>query len=263
MKETFKQELQDLFSSSQVNQNIKLVTLNPVLENNIIKVGGHLKNVIDIPNNLKHQIILPRHHPVTDLLILHYHKSNHHYGRDQTVALVRERYWIVKPNSIIRKVLSTGLLCKHRCSMPKPQLVGNVPKERIAPCKLTFTMGGFDCFVPASIKQYEWTRISCNKQIKRYGVLFTCLSTRAVHLELSIDMTTDSFLMTLQRFIAQRSEPDIIWCGNESNFFGNEEELKKTQQNVKHDLIAKYWHYETKNGYLYQQSVPVWEKLGK
>ena len=93
--------------------------------------------------------------------------------------------------------------------------------------------------------------------------MFTCLSTRAVHLELSIDMTTDSFLMTLQRFIAQRSEPDIIWCGNESNFFGNEEELKKTQQNVKHDLIAKYWHYETKNGYLYQQSVPVWEKLGK
>ena len=39
--------------------------------------------------------------------------------------------------------------------MPKPQLVGNVPKERIAPCKLTFTMGGFDCFVPATIKQYE------------------------------------------------------------------------------------------------------------
>ena len=90
-KEIFKQELQDLFSSSQVNQNSKLVTLNPILDNNIIKVGGPLKNIIGIPNNLKHQIILPRHHPVTDLLILHYHKSNHHCGKDQTPALLRER----------------------------------------------------------------------------------------------------------------------------------------------------------------------------
>ena len=87
-KKTFKQELQDLFSSSQVNQNSKLVTLNPTLDNNIIKVGGHLKNIIGIPNNLKHQIILPRHHPVTDLLILNYHKSNHHCGTDRTLALL-------------------------------------------------------------------------------------------------------------------------------------------------------------------------------
>ena len=112
-KETFKQELQDLFSSSQVNQNSKLVTLNPTLDNNIIKVGGRLKNIIGIPNNLKHQIILPRHHPVADLLILHHRKSNHHCGRDRTLTLLRERYWIVKAKSIIRKVLLIFLLCKH------------------------------------------------------------------------------------------------------------------------------------------------------
>ena len=52
-KEKFKQELQDLFSASQVNQNSKLVTLNPILDNNIIKAGGRLKKIIDIPNNLK------------------------------------------------------------------------------------------------------------------------------------------------------------------------------------------------------------------
>ena len=114
-KKTFKQELQDLFSSSQVNQNSKLVTLNPTLDNNIIKVGGCLKNIIGIPNNLKHQITLPRHHVVTDLLIIHYHKSNNHCGRDQTLPLLRERCWIVKAKSIIRKVLSTCLLC---CLLP-------------------------------------------------------------------------------------------------------------------------------------------------
>ena len=74
-------------------------------------------------------MILPRHHPVTDLLILHYHKSNHHCGRDQTLALLRERYWIVKAKSIIRKVLSTCLLCKHARSMTKPQLMGTYQRK--------------------------------------------------------------------------------------------------------------------------------------
>ena len=166
-KEAFKQELEDLFSSSQVNQNSKLVTLNPILDNNIIKVGGRLKNIIDILNNLKHQIIFPRHPHVIDLLILHYHKSNHHCGRDQTLALHRERYWIVKAKSIIRKVLSTCLLCKHSCSMPKPQFMGNLQKERTAVFKPPFTITGVNCFGPVTIKQYKRTRTSNNNQIKR------------------------------------------------------------------------------------------------
>ena len=208
------------------------MTFNPILDNNIIKVGGRLKNIIGIPNNLKHQIILPRHHPVTDLLILLYHKSNHHCGRDQTLALLRERYWIVKAKSIIRKVLST---CKHARSMPKPQLMGNLPKERIAVFKPPFTITGVDCFGPVTIKQYKRTRASNNKQIKRYGVLFTCLTTRAIHLKLSIYMTTDSFLTTLRWFIAWRGEPDIIWCDN----VGVEKELEQALQNVQHDFIEK------------------------
>ena len=106
-------------------------------------------------------------------------------------------YWKVKAKSIIPKVLSSCLLCKHRRSMPKLQLMGNLPKERIAVFKPA-THTGVDCFGPVTIKQYKRTRTSNNKQTKRCGVLFTCLTTRAVHLELSIDMTTDSFLMTLR-----------------------------------------------------------------
>ena len=75
-------------------------------------------------------------------------------------------------------------------------------------------------------------------QIINKQSLLACLTTRAVHLELSIDMTTDSFLMALRRFIAGRGELDIIWC-NRSNFAGVKKELKQVLQNVKNDLIAK------------------------
>ena len=63
--------------------------------------------------------------------------------------------------------------------------------------------------------------------------------TKAVHLELSIDKPTDSFLMTLRRFIARRGEPDITWCDNGSNFVGVEMELQQALQNVNHDFTGK------------------------
>ena len=94
--------------------------------------------------------------------------------------------------------------------MPKPQLVGNLPKERIAVFKTPFTITGVDCFGPDTIKQYKRKRTSKNKQKKRHRVLFTCLTTRTVHLELSIDMKTDKFFMTLRQFIARAGEPDIM-----------------------------------------------------
>ena len=52
-------------------------------------------------------------------------------------------------------------------------------------------------------------------------------------------MTTDNFLMRLQRFIAWRGEPDIIWCDKGSNFVDVEKELKQALQNVNHDFIGK------------------------
>ena len=166
-KEVFKQELQDLFSSSHISQDRELVTLNPILENNIIKVVGRLKDVIDIPDNLNHQF---------------------------------------KAKLIIRKDFSTCLLCKHHRLMAKPLLMGNLSKERIDVFKLPFTITVVNCFRPATIKQYKQTRTSNNNQKKRYGVLFTCLTKMAVHLELSIDMTTNSFFMTLRRPIARKGD---------------------------------------------------------
>ena len=210
-----------------------------MLDNNIIKVGGRLKNVNNIPSSIRHQIILPQNHPVTNLIIHYHHEINHHCGRNQTLALIREKYWIVKGKSVIRKVLATCLICKHRSSSPKPQYMGDLPKERIAVFKPPFTISGVDCFGPMTIKQYKRTRSSSNNQQKRYGVIYTCLTTRAVHIELSIDMTTDSFLMTLRRFIARRDEPDIIWCDNGTNFTGVEKELKLALQNIDYDTIAK------------------------
>lgn len=53
---------------------------------------------------------------------------------------------------------------------------------------------------------------------KRWGILFTCLLTRAVHIDIVKDQSTESFMHTFRRHIARYGIPKIVWCDNASNF---------------------------------------------
>ena len=72
---------------------------------------------------------------------------------------------------------------------------------------------------------------------KRYGALFTCLTTRAVHLELASDLSTDIFILALRRFIARRGKPKEILSDNGTNFIGANRELRKALQDLNQSKI--------------------------
>ena len=76
-------------------------------------------------------------------------------------------------------------------------------------------------------------------EVKRYGCIFTCLTTRAVHNEVSFTLDTDSFINALQRFVARRGQPKIIRSDNGTNFVGANKELRKAVQELKEDKINK------------------------
>ena len=94
--------------------------------------------------------------------------------------------------------------------MPKLQLISDLPKERIAIFKPPFTITEADCFGQVTIKQYKQPRKSKNNQIRRNWFLFTHLTTKPVRLDLSRNITTNSFLMTLQQFTLKRISYDIL-----------------------------------------------------
>ena len=83
-------------------------------------------------------------------------------------------------------------------------------------------------------------------QVKRYGCIFTCLTVRAVHLEISHSLTTDSFINALRRFIARRGAPDYIYSNNESNFVGATKILRDS---------LREWNQHQINDYLRQQEI--------
>lgn len=62
--------------------------------------------------------------------------------------------------------------------------------------------------------------------MKRYGVLFTCLAIRAIHIEVVPSLDTDSFINALRRFAARRGQVWELRSDNGTNFVGAERELR-------------------------------------
>ena len=241
-KETFTSEYQCLKSNSPLKIRSKLLQLSPILVNNLIKVGGRLTHS-NLPQYHKYQTILPANHHVTTLIINHFHENYHHCGRDQTLAVIREQFWIINGKSIVKKSLNKCIPCRKQKITPQPQFMSDLPEERLAYNEPAFSFTGTDYFGPLIVKQSKKTRQNLG-QCKRYGVVFTCLTTRALHLELAGDLSTDSFILALRRFIARRGQPNTIWSDNGTNYVGAERELrtllaKLNQNKISSTLINK------------------------
>ena len=100
--------------------------------------------------------------------------------------------------------------------------MADLPADRteVAP---PFTNVGFDIFGPWMIRSRKTCGGAAN--CKRWGLVFTCLSSRAIHIELLESMDASSFICTLRRFFALRSPVSILWCNRGTNFIGGKSEL--------------------------------------
>lgn len=120
----------------------------------------------------------------------------------------------------MRSEVKQCLACRIRKATPAQPSTGNHPHTRLAHHQRPFTYTGLDYFGPLMVT------VGRTKQ-KRYGVLFTCLTTRAVHLEVAGSLSTDSAIMALRRFIARRNCPSELHSDNGTNLRGADVELKK------------------------------------
>ena len=222
-RQEFSSEWKALRENRPIPASSKLRKLDPMLHKGVICVGGRLDNA-DGDDASKHPIVLPSHH-LSRLIIRDVHERNAHVGCNHTLAHLRKKYFILKGYSLVSSVLSGCVACKKHHSKPMQQKMGNLPKERIEADKPPFTYVGVDYFGPMNVKFRRGT-------VKRYGCLFTCLVTRAVHLEVACALDSDSFLMALHRFIARRGKPQKIFSDNGTNFVGAERELTQEIQAI-------------------------------
>ena len=136
-------------------------------------------------------------------------------------------------------------------------MMASLPSDRLQVAPV-FSKVGVDFFGPLRVKHLR-------KQEKRYGCLFTCLVTRAVHLEVAFSLSTDSFIMCLTRFIARRGKPTVIYSDNGTNFVGANRELRECINDCNQDMIGRVLSQERIQWVFNPPAAPhmggVWERL--
>ncbi|XP_074653617.1 uncharacterized protein LOC141907774 [Tubulanus polymorphus] len=224
------EEIADLRSHRPISRTSKILPLTPKLdENGVLRVGGRLKNA-PIAEAAKHPILLPKNHEVTRLIIHHYHHQMFHGGLAVTMNEIRQKFWIPECRSTVKKLVRRCAYCIKRRAKPQPPIMADLPAARFDTAS-PFSSVGIDYFGPLQVRKFRKTE-------KRYGLLVTCLATRAVHLEVAYSLDTDSFIMALRRFIARRGKPKRIYSDNGTNFTGGEKELRDQLTKLNQTKIA-------------------------
>jgi hypothetical protein len=114
--------------------------------------------------------------------------------------------------------------------------MGQLPIERVTP-DIVFESTGVDYAGPVYTK-YGYVRKPT--VVKSYVCVFVSLSVKAVHLELVSDLTSDSFVAALRRFIARRGKPKIIWSDHGTNFVGAKNDLKELEQFLNNQRVQDH-----------------------
>ena len=171
--------------------------LDPFIDKDgILRVGGRLKHA-DIPDQVKHPVILPKNSHITNLVVKCYHERINHQGKGMTLNEIRSRgFWIIGGSSVVGSTIASCVTCRKLQGAVLEQKMSDLPEDRLD-CYPPFTYCGVDYFGPFTIKEGR-------KVLKRYGILFTCMSSRAVHLETATSLDTDSFINALRRFLSRR-----------------------------------------------------------
>ena len=125
----------------------------------------------------------------------------------------------------------------RKCLLNHKTLMSDLPKEQFAINVKPFSKTRIYYFGPIYVKTSRRTQ-STQGNNKKYGILFTCLTTHAKHVEMAGDLSTDSFLMSLRRFISRRGNISITFSDNGTNLVSAEKELRLALKNVDFDLVT-------------------------
>ena len=205
----------------------------------MLRVGGRLKNS-DLDIVEKHPIILHRDSYIATLIVRHYHTNIHHQGRHLTEGAVRSAgYWIVGCKRLISKLIHLCVSCKRLRGKLSTQKMADLPTDRLEPAP-PFTFVGVDAFGPWEVVTRRTRGGSANS--KRWAILFTCLTVRAIHIEIVEEMSSSAFINALRRFTSVRGHVRIFRSDNGTNFVGATNDLNISAINVEDSKIADYLH---------------------
>ena len=194
-------------------------------EQGLLHAYGRLENIRSLPNEMRNPVILPKGHQMVDLLLKHLHAKRAHCGFKSLIYEWRKRFWIAGVQKMAKQVTSKCVTCKKLRRKSMGQLMGQLPKLRVA--------AGFPAFSSTALDMFGPFRVKVGRKTLKEGhvIIFTCMTTKAIHLELVTDKTIDTFLMAFHRFAwLEASHPINCWSDCGTNFVGAQQYLREVMQ---------------------------------
>ena len=223
-KDEFKDDIQNVKANRNVSS--RLAPLNPFLDDlGVLRVGGRL-NKSNLNFTSRHPAILPKNCHLTTLLIEHFHKLNLHAGPRLLQGIICQESWILSVRTVIRSILRKCVKCVRFSKQNSQSMMGELPRSRVVPARC-FLRVGVDFGGPVYLKQGQRRNASL---IKAYICLFVCMATKAIHLELVSNLSTDAFIAALDRFVSRRGLCEEICSDNGTNFVGANNYLSELYQ---------------------------------
>ena len=184
-----------------------------------LRCGGRIHNA-PVSSDTKFPYLMPKNHLLTSLLVYAVHKDQLHTGVSNTVTALRQQYWIPSARQLVRQLLRKCVPCRRVIGKPYP-----VPES--PPLQQSRTKEG----TPFEITGVDFTGAlfvrNSGQENKAYICLFTCGLSRALHLEVVTDLSTETFLQAFRRFVSRKSLPSVMISDNASTFESAAEELRK------------------------------------
>ena len=143
-------------------------------------------------------------------------------------------YWIENPSSVVATFIHKCVPCRKLRRPTESQKMSDLPSERVK-ASAPFTYVGIALFEfgPFYVKDGR-------RQCKRYSVIFTCLYSRAVHIEMWDDLSTDAFINSLRTVTALRGTIRQIRCDQGTNLVGASNELTGNLENMNDGALKQY-----------------------
>ncbi|XP_062711767.1 uncharacterized protein LOC134289632 [Aedes albopictus] len=227
-------------TKKRIERTSPVYKLSPFLdEHGVMRVDSRIGAVPYVTYDFKFPIILARHHHLTKLIVDYHHRRYLHANHETVLNEVRQRLHVSNLRTVVRQVIKECQTCKITKAAPVQPRMAPLPESRLAAMARPFSYVGLDYFGPIQVRLES----SC---VKRWVALFTCLTVRAVHLEVVHSLSTESCKMAVRRFVGRRGSPLEIRSDNGTNFQGASRELRDQIVVIDHQLAETFTNSNTK-----------------
>ena len=251
-KKHYSEIIQDLQTGEGKKHNLVKQLKLYIAKDKLIRCDGRIHNA-PLEEYTKFPILLPAKDKLTQLIIMDAHVTHFHSGLSSTVTLLRQTYWIPSIRQVIKSIIHKCVICKKVAgrpySAPDPP---PLPKDRLTEAP-PFTVTGVDFTGALNVKTTD------GLTSKVYICLFTCANTRAVHLEVVMNLSEETFILAFRRFASRKSLPKTMISDNGTTFIAAAKQLTRSSAVIeKLNNFGTTWKFIPKRAPWYGG---FWERL--